>query len=84
MLFIPTDYYLPRFTDKKTDSERLVNVPKVTQPESSRTWMQIQATWLQYMRFSLLCYPTLWGKSYYYPYFMNEEIEKPEMPHNLH
>lgn len=77
------EYYLPHFTDKETGSERLINVPKVTHSESGRTWMQIQATWLQKMYFSLLCSPTLWGKLYYYPYFINEEIETPEMPHNL-
>lgn len=55
----PMECYLPHFTDNETGSERSVNVPKVTQPESGRTWMQIQATWLHNMHFSLLCSPTL-------------------------
>lgn len=79
----PMEYYLPHFTDKETGPERSVNVPKVTQPESGRTWMQIQATWLHNMHFSLLCSPTPWDKLYYYPYFINEEMEKPELLYNL-
>lgn len=53
------EYYLLNFTDKETGSERLVNVPNITQPESGRSWMQIQVTWLQNMHCSLLR-----GKSY--------------------